>query len=53
MGVGDQRQTHVASLSGKRQGTHFIGGRVGPTYSSGSVWSFRLHRDSILGPSYT
>ena len=51
MGVGDQRHAPAALPPGKRPGTHFIGGWVGPSVVLDGCGKSRPYRDSIRGLS--
>jgi len=50
MGMGGERHTLAALLLGKRPGTHFIGGRVGPRTGLDGCGKSRPHRDLIHRP---
>jgi hypothetical protein len=50
-GVGGQPHAPAALCSGKRPGTHRIGGRVGPRAGVDGCGKSRPHRDSIPAPS--
>ena len=50
-GVGGQRHVPVALPPGKRCGTHFIAGWVGPRAGLDECGKSCLHRDSIPGPT--
>ena len=49
-GVGGQRNASAALPQGKRPGTHFIGGWLGPRAGLGGCGKSRPHRDWIPGP---
>ena len=49
-GVGGQRHAPAALTPGKRPGTQFIGGWVGPRAGLDRCEKFLLHRDSIPRP---
>ena len=49
MGVGGQRHAPAALPPGKRTGTHFIGGWVGPSAGLDGCGKSRPCRDSIPG----
>jgi hypothetical protein len=51
MGVGGQLHAPAALPQGKRPGTHYIGGWVGPRAGLDGCEKSRPHRDSIPGPS--
>jgi hypothetical protein len=48
--VGGQSHAPAALPPGKRPGTQFIGGWVGPRAGLDRCNKFRPHRDSIPGP---
>jgi hypothetical protein len=50
-GVGGQRNTPAALPPGKRPGSHYKGGWVGPRAGLDGCEKSRPHRDSIPGPS--
>jgi hypothetical protein len=52
MRVGGQLSARAALPPGKRTGTHFIGGWVGPSAGLDGCRKSRPHQDSIPGPSY-
>jgi hypothetical protein len=51
LGVGGQLQASVAVPTGKRPGTHFIGGRVNPRVGMEGCGKSHPHRHSIPGSS--
>ena len=51
MGMGGQGQEPEALPPGKRPGTHFIGGLVGPSAGLDGCEKSRRHWDSIPGPA--
>jgi hypothetical protein len=51
MGMGGQHHAPAALSSGKRSGTHCIGGWVGPRIGLDGFGKSRPHRDSIIGQS--
>jgi hypothetical protein len=51
MGMGGQNHAPAALPPGKRAGTHFTGGCVGPRAGLDVCGKSRPHRDSIPGPS--
>jgi hypothetical protein len=51
MGVGGKLQAPAALPPGKKPGTHFTGGWVGPRAGVDRCGNSRPHRDSITGPS--
>jgi len=48
-GVGGQLDASAALSPGKRKGTHFIGGYVGPEPVWKGAGNLASHQDSILG----
>ena len=51
MRLDGQRHAPASLPPGKRTGTHFIGGWLGPRVSLDGCGKSRFHRDSIPGPS--
>ena len=53
MGVGDQRHAPADLPPGKRAGSHYTGGWVGPRAGLDGCEKYCPYRDSIPGPSST
>jgi len=51
MGMSGQRKAPAALPPGKRPGTHYIGGWVGPSTGLDVCGKYRPRWDSIPGPS--